>query len=146
MNRCDVIMGVVIINLFFKCAQRVILLVCKVSLSFHISFLSYRKSQKKPRGNRVKFLQKWRFQHSYKWSYMQETSVKGNKIKKFSKKITHDLETLGGIHKKNGTLLETSLQKNCGKRFSLSHKNWRSLYQKDSNWKSQICSHQKKNN
>ena len=64
---------------------------------------------------------------------MQETSVKGNKIKTFSKKITHDLETLGGIHKKNGTLLETSLQNNCGKLFSLSHKNWRSLYQKDSN-------------
>ena len=64
MNRCDVIMGVVIINFLFKCAQRVILLVCKVSLSFHISFLSYRAgalcatpgiwTPKKPRGNRVK--------------------------------------------------------------------------------------------
>ena len=42
MNRCDVIMGVVIIKFLFKCAQRVILLVCKVSLSFHISFFSYR--------------------------------------------------------------------------------------------------------
>ena len=49
---------------FFKCAQRVILLVCKVSLSFHISFLSYRgralcapprdSNAKKPRGIRVK--------------------------------------------------------------------------------------------
>ena len=56
-------MGVVIIN-FFKCAQRIILLVCKVSLSFHISLLSYRvgalcappgiRTPKKPRGNRVK--------------------------------------------------------------------------------------------
>ena len=29
--------------------------------------------------------------------------------------MTHNLETLGGIHKKNGKLLETSLLKNCGK-------------------------------
>ena len=64
---------------------------------------------------------------------MHKTSAKVNKINTFSKKITHNLETLGGIHKKNDTLLETSLQKNCGKLFSLSHKNWRSLYQKDSN-------------
>ena len=57
MNSCDVIMGVIIINFFFKCAQRVILLVCIVSLSFHISFLSYPpqgfERQKKPRGNKV---------------------------------------------------------------------------------------------
>ena len=66
MNTWDVIMGVVIINFFLKWAQRVILLVCKVSLSFHVSFLSYRggalcahpplgiRTPKKPRGNRVK--------------------------------------------------------------------------------------------
>ena len=67
MNRCDVIMGVAIINFSFKWAQMVILLVCKVSLSFHILFLSYRgghlvlppsspgvQTPKKPRGNRVK--------------------------------------------------------------------------------------------
>ena len=66
MNTWDVIMGVVIINFFLKWAQRVILLVCKVSLSFHVSFLSYRagalcahpplgiQTPKKPRGNRVK--------------------------------------------------------------------------------------------
>ena len=59
-------MGVVIINVFLKCAQKVILLVCKVSLSFHISFLGYRggalcapsppgiRTPKKPRGSRVK--------------------------------------------------------------------------------------------
>ena len=67
MSRCDVIMGVVIINFSFKWAQMVILWVCKVSLRFHISFLSYRgghfvlpppppgiQTPKKPRGNRVK--------------------------------------------------------------------------------------------
>ena len=55
MNKCDVIMSVVIKKFVsFKCAQRVILLVCKVSLSFHISLLSYRGGAKKPRGNRVK--------------------------------------------------------------------------------------------
>ena len=67
MSSCDVIMGVVIIKFSFKWAQMVILLVCKVSLSFHILFLSYRgghfvlppsppgiQTPKKPRGNRVK--------------------------------------------------------------------------------------------
>ena len=67
MSSCDVIMGVVIIKFSFKWAQMVILLVCKVSLSFHVLFLSYRgghfvlppsppgiQTPKKPRGNRVK--------------------------------------------------------------------------------------------
>ena len=44
--------------------------------------------------------------------------------------MTQKLETCGGIHKKNGTLLEASLLKNCGKRSSLQPKNWGSLYKK----------------
>ena len=43
--------------------------------------------------------------------------------------MAHNLETLGGIHKKNVTLLESSLMKNCVKLSSLSLKNWGSLYQ-----------------
>ena len=42
--------------------------------------------------------------------------------------MAHNLETLGGIHRKNVTLLETSLLKNCRKRFSLLPKNWGSFY------------------
>ena len=37
---------------------------------------------------------------------------------------THNLGTLASIHKKNATLLETSLLKNCGKLSILSPKNW----------------------
>ena len=47
-------------------------------------------------------------------------------------KRAHNLETFEVIQKKNGTLLETSLLKNYGKRSSLSLKNWASLYQKSS--------------
>ena len=46
---------------------------------------------------------------------MQKTSVKGKKINTFSKQRVYNLETLGGIHKKNATLLETLLLKNYGK-------------------------------
>ena len=61
---------------------------------------------------------------------MQKTSVKGRKSIHFQNKRAHNLETLGGIHKKNATLLETSLLKNYGKLSSLSPKNWASLYKK----------------
>ena len=47
-------------------------------------------------------------------------------------KRAQNLETFEGIHKKNGTLLETSLLKNYGKLSSLSLKNWASIYQKSS--------------
>ena len=48
---------------------------------------------------------------------MQETSVKGNKIKKFSNKITHDLETLGGIHKKTGHTVRDFITEELWKTF-----------------------------
>ena len=64
---------------------------------------------------------------------MQKTSVKGRKSIHFQNKRAHNLETLGGIHKKNATLLETSLPKNYGKLSSLPSKNWTNLYQKSSN-------------
>ena len=51
----------------------------------------------------------------------------------FQNKRAHNLETLRGIHKKNATLLETSLLKNYGKRSSLPPKNLESLFQKSSN-------------
>ena len=51
----------------------------------------------------------------------------------FQNKRAHNLETLGGIHKKNATLFETSLLKNYGKLSSLSPKNLVSLFQKSSN-------------
>ena len=60
---------------------------------------------------------------------MQKTSLKDRKINTFSKKKrTHNLETHGGIHKKNATLLKTSLLDNFGKVSSLSHKSGGSLY------------------
>ena len=40
------------------------------------------------------------------------------KINTFSEQKAHNLETLGAIHKKNATLLETSLLKHYGKRSS----------------------------
>ena len=43
---------------------------------------------------------------------------------------THNLETLASIYKKNATLLEASLLRNCGKLSSLSRKNWRDFVQK----------------
>ena len=61
---------------------------------------------------------------------MQKTSVKGKKSILFQNKRAHNLETFGGIHKKNVTLLENSLLNNCGKLSSLSPKNCGSLYQK----------------
>ena len=45
-------------------------------------------------------------------------------------KTKGNLETLGGIHKKNATLLETSLVENYGKLSSLSPKNLGSLFQR----------------
>ena len=54
--------------------------------------------------------------------------MKGKRIN-----MAHNLETLGGIHKKNGTLLDNSLVKNCGKLSSLFPQNWGSLYLKSSN-------------
>ena len=61
---------------------------------------------------------------------MQKTCVECKKIIHFQNKKAYNLETLGGIHKKNTTLLETSSLKNCGKLLSLSPKNWESLYTK----------------
>ena len=53
---------------------------------------------------------------------MQKTSVKEKKPIHFQNKTTHNVETLGGIHKKNAALLEISLLKNCGKLSSLTLK------------------------
>ena len=53
---------------------------------------------------------------------MQKTSVKGKKSIHFQNKMGHNLETHGGIHKKNITFLETSLLKNYEKVSSLSPK------------------------
>ena len=64
---------------------------------------------------------------------MQKTSVNDKKSINFQNKTAHNLETFGGIHKENATMLETSLLKNCGKLSSFSPKNWGSLYQKSSN-------------
>ena len=58
---------------------------------------------------------------------MYKTSVKGEESIHFQNKRAHNLETLGGIHKKNTTLLETSLLKKCGNLSSLFPKNWGSL-------------------
>ena len=38
---------------------------------------------------------------------MRKTSAKGKNINKFSKQRAHNLETIGGIQKKNAILLET---------------------------------------
>ena len=59
--------------------------------------------------------------------------MKDKKSIHFENKMIQKLETFGGIHKKNDTLLETSLLKDCGKRSYLSPKNWGSLYKKSSN-------------
>ena len=61
---------------------------------------------------------------------MQKTSMKGKKSIHFQSKRAHNLEALGGIHKKNATLLETSLLTNCGKLSSLSPKTWGSFFLK----------------
>ena len=42
----------------------------------------------------------------------------------FQNQRAHNLETFVGIHKKNSTLLETSLLKNCWKLSSFSPNNW----------------------
>ena len=44
---------------------------------------------------------------------MQKTSVNDKKSINFQNKRAHNLENFGGIHKKNATMLETSLLKNC---------------------------------
>ena len=62
-----------------------------------------------------------------------ENLTEGQKNQYIFKKRTHNLETLGGIHKKNATLLKTSLLNNFGKVSSLSHKSGGSLYQKSTN-------------
>ena len=54
---------------------------------------------------------------------MQKTSVEGKIINTFSKQRAYNLGTIGGIHMKNATLLETALLKNFGKLSSLSSKN-----------------------
>ena len=64
---------------------------------------------------------------------MQKTFVEGKKSIHIQNKKARNLETLGGIHKKNFTLLKTPLVKNYGKLPSLSPKNWVSLYQKSGN-------------
>ena len=51
----------------------------------------------------------------------------------FQNKRAHNLDTLVGIHKKNATVLETSLLANYGKLPGLSPKIGASLYQKSSN-------------
>ena len=59
-----------------------------------------------------------------------ENLREGKKSIRFQNKMTYNLETLGGFHERNGTLLETSLLKNYGKLYSLLPKNWGSLYKK----------------
>ena len=61
---------------------------------------------------------------------MQKIYVKRGKINTFLEKRAHKLETLGGIYKKNATMLEISLLKNCKKLSSASPQNWSSFYQK----------------
>ena len=63
---------------------------------------------------------------------MGKTDIKGKKSIHFQNKKAHNLEPLGGIHKKNTTLLETSLLKNCEKLSVLSPKSWGSLYPESS--------------
>ena len=50
----------------------------------------------------------------------------------FQNKRTPNLEFLGGIHKKNATLLETSLLEICGK-FPVCHLKIEGVYQKSTN-------------
>ena len=64
---------------------------------------------------------------------MPKTTVKGKKSMDFQNKKAHNLDTLVGIHKKNATVLETSLLANYGKLPGLSPKIGASLYQKSSN-------------
>ena len=52
-----------------------------------------------------------------------ENHREGEKSMHFQNKRAYNLEILGGIHKKNATLLETSLLKNYGTLSSLSLKN-----------------------
>ena len=59
--------------------------------------------------------------------------MKGKKTMDFQNKRAHNLDTLVGIHKKNASVLETSLLTNYGKLSGLSYKIWASLYQKSSN-------------
>ena len=64
---------------------------------------------------------------------MEKISVKGKESIHFQNKRAHNLETLGGIHKENATLLLTLFLKNYGKLSILSPKTGASLYQKNSN-------------
>ena len=64
---------------------------------------------------------------------MPKTNMKGKKTMDFQNKRAHNLDTLVGIHKKNATVLETSLLANYGKLPGLSPKIGASLYQKSSN-------------
>lgn len=54
---------------------------------------------------------------------MSKTSAKDKKSTNFQIKSADNLETPGGIHKKNATMLQKSQLKNCGKLSSLSLKN-----------------------
>ena len=58
--------------------------------------------------------------------------MKRKKLIHFQNERAHNLETPEGIHMKNGNLLETSLQENCGKPSSMPPKNWESSSQKSS--------------
>ena len=62
-----------------------------------------------------------------------ENLREGQKNQYIFKTRTHNLETLASIHKKNATLLETSLLKNCGKFLVCHPKIGGILYQKSSN-------------
>ena len=54
---------------------------------------------------------------------MSKTSAKDKKSTNFQIKSADNLETPGGIHKENATMLQKSQLKNCGKLSSLSLKN-----------------------
>ena len=77
---------------------------------------------------------------------MQKTSEKCKKNQYTLKTKAHDLETLGSIHKKNSTLLENLLLKNCGKLSSLSPKKWRDFMPKKQQLKSTDLLPAKKHN
>ena len=56
--------------------------------------------------------------------YAENLREEQKKSQYIFKTRTHNLETPASIHKKNATLLDTLLLKNCGKLSILSPKNW----------------------
>ena len=76
---------------------------------------------------------------------MSKTSAKDKKSTNFQIKSADNLETPGGIHKENATMLQKSQLKNCGKLSSLSLKNCWSSYPKRGTGKTDLLSKKKHN-